>query len=128
MKKRLGKISALSQVKASYGGEIPNWIEILAAFVDKSGSLRKASIALGDISPATISQILNNRYPAKDSNIALKICNKLMSDNVFCPVLGAISTIKCSGYQKQEFSTTSSMIVKIYQACRSGCAFSKLKG
>ncbi len=86
--------TAVQTAIVKWCGNPPDWVVALAAARDKSSNA-KLSILLGFSAP-TISQIINNKYLAKDrSNIERAVRGKLMHKKVECPILGEIDIQEC---------------------------------
>lgn len=106
-------------------GEVPDWIEELAALADREG-LRGAEKRVG-YSASAISTVINRRYRGDVGRVEESVRGALMGRVVDCPVLGEIGRDQCLAWQKKPFAATSSVRVAVHRACRSGCRHSALK-
>lgn len=97
----------------------PDWIAALRLECQRT-SQNRAAKRLG-ISAATISLVLNNRYPADTASLEARIRGELLSETVECPVLGEISRRVCCDEQAKPFAATNPIRVALYRACRGGC-------
>ena len=97
-----------------------SWKECLRKACEES-SQRAVSAKLG-YSAATISLVLKGVYKGDVSAVEKAVLNKLTQSHLSCPVLGQISPSECSTQQSKPFSTSSSMRVRLFKACRK-CPF-----
>lgn len=120
-----GDISMAEKARAAWG-EVPDWIEELAALVDRDG-LNRAGERIG-YSASAISTTIRNRYQGDLARVEAKVRGALMGETVVCPVLGEIGRDRCLDWQKKPFAPTSAVRVQVFHACRSKCRHSRLKG
>ncbi|AAN53724.1 helix-turn-helix transcriptional regulator [Shewanella oneidensis MR-1] len=80
------------------------------------------------ISRTTVSQVLNGKYPGDVDRIQKLVEGAYMNRTVHCPVLGDIPLNECLAHQRNTRTTGSPIRIKLYRACRSGCANSSLGG
>lgn len=106
-------------------GGVPDWIEALAALVDRDG-LRKSAVRVG-YSVGAISTVINRRYAGDMARVERTVRGALLGDVVTCPVLGQIGREQCLGWQQKPFAATSSVRAAVYRACRSGCSHSEIQ-
>ncbi|HET7300092.1 MAG TPA: hypothetical protein VFJ01_05510 [Oleiagrimonas sp.] len=99
-----------------------DWIEILRAACAQAS---QAAVArkLGYTAPV-VSQVLNGTYKGDLKRVQAAVEGALMQVEVDCPLLGLISRQRCVEMQRRPFTPTNPMNVKLYRACRSGCAHS----
>ncbi|MAI62438.1 MAG: hypothetical protein CBB87_08180 [Micavibrio sp. TMED27] len=97
-----------------------NFIDVLQEAVSKS-SQRAVSAKIG-YSTTVISQVLNGRYPGDITAVEQAVKRKLTTNVINCPVLGEITPNSCSEHSSREFSSASSIRVKLFKAC-SKCPF-----
>lgn len=74
------------------------------------------------VSPTTVNLALGNTYPSPLDKLEGKVRGALMGVTVTCPVLGSIGRDQCLAAQARPFAATSSIRVRVYHACRAGCA------
>lgn len=108
-------------VQRLWGAHPPEWIVLIAEACDKT-SQGKVADQLG-ISTAVINQALQNKYGANGHAGRLdvleqRVRGELMKATVTCPVLGVISTRKCLDEQQRPFSSTNSMRLQLFRACK----------
>lgn len=97
-----------------------DWKALLRKCCEDS-SQRAVSAKLG-YSAATISLVLKGVYKGDVSAVEKAVLNKLTHSHIACPVLGSISPSECSTQQSKPFSSSSSMRVRLFKACRK-CPF-----
>ena len=120
---------SLFQAKAitAYGPDCDQWIMALATACDKAGTVRPVAVRIG-YSHSTVSAVINGCYPGSLDKIQAAVTSCLMGNEVTCPVLGKIKAEKCLGIQRRaSLSATDPTTVKLWRACRSGCANSGVK-
>lgn len=91
-----------------------DWMDALRAACSES-SRRSVGERLG-LSPATLSLVLNGRYPAALTKVEAKVRAELMG-NVTCPVLGKLPRQRCRELQSRPFAATNPQRVKLHVAC-----------
>lgn len=114
------------KAEAAWGADMPDWVRELAGLASRT-SLNAAARRLG-YSPSTLSQTLANKYPGDLERIADTVRGALMGETVTCPVLGDIGRDACLAWQGKPRAITNAIRSRVYKACRSGCAHSRLKG
>jgi len=107
---------ALNTAKAAWTDLMPEWVITLAAECD-STSQAKTAKRIG-FSPAVVSLVLQNKYRGNLNNVEKAVRLALMAGTVICPILGEISEADCARNQAQPFTSTNSMRVRLYKACR----------
>lgn len=111
---------------AAAWGETPEWVLQLAAEADRS-TVTAAARRVG-YSTGAISQIIGAKYPGDLGKVETAVRGALMGETVDCPVLGEIGRDYCLQQQGMPRATTSAIRTRLYNACRSGCPHSRLKG
>jgi DNA-binding XRE family transcriptional regulator len=101
----------------AWDGVVPDWLAALADECDAT-SQAQAAERIG-FSRATVSLVLSGKYRGSLPNVARAIRITLMSGTVECPILGEISEAECDLHQRAPFSSSNSMRVRLYKACRS---------
>lgn len=107
-------------------GDPPEWILHLAEACARSTQTAVAD-QLG-VSGSMLSQALANRYPGDMASLEQRVRGAFMGSTADCPVLGEIGMDRCLQEQKTPNSAASSVRVRLYRACRSGCPHSRIKG
>lgn len=97
-----------------------DWLEFLAKACEET-SQRAVGARIG-YSSATVSLVLGGQYKGDMNAVKNAVATKLMQSTVPCPVLGEIKSADCSAHQKRSFSSSSSMRVRLFKACRK-CPF-----
>ncbi|WP_210238405.1 transcriptional regulator [Brucella haematophila] len=120
------KLSNIDKARAAWGEAIPEWIVILAEACDRDS--QSAIARKVGYSASAISQVLSNSYQNGDiSRVEGAVRGALLAETVSCPIMGDIPHNTCLLWQRKPFAATNSNRVRMYQACRSGCRFSRLK-
>lgn len=101
-----------------------SWVDELRAECHRHG-LKDVALRVG-YSKATLSQVLNGKYPSDISKVQERIESVLMGRTVDCPVLGDITVNVCRSHQSRKFSVTNPLRVQMYRACRNQCPHSGL--
>ena len=92
-------------------------IELLKEAVESHGSQAKIGKMLG-YSPATISQVLSEKYPGDLGTLLAKVEEIFGSTTVECPILGTILLGQCVDERNKPFSSANPTRVRLYVACR----------
>jgi hypothetical protein len=109
----------------AWGEDLPDWVAELAAYATRtSGKLASEKIGY---SGALVTQVCRRAYPGDMGRVEEKVRGALMGVTVVCPILGEIGRDRCIDEQKHPKSTASSIRVKLYRACRSGCPHSMIE-
>ncbi len=116
----------VSKAEAAWGTGLPDWVRELACLADRRG-LNVCAKQIG-FSPATLSQTIANRYPGNLPRVEAAVRGALMGETVECPILGDIGRHTCLGWQAKKRAVTNAIRTQVFQACRSGCPNSHLKG
>lgn len=101
-----------------------DWMEVLRLECERTS--RTAAAKRIGMSPATISQVLNNKYRGRLDNVKARVEGALMAATVDCPVLGTLPRHECLDHQKRKFAASNSQRVRLWRACRAGCPFSEI--
>lgn len=109
----------------AFSGSVPDWIAELADAADRMG-LKAAATRVG-YSASAVSYVINGRYTGDLARVEAMVRGALMNEAVECPVLGDIGRHDCLAWQKKPFAASSSVRVRVFRACRAGCAHSKLR-
>ncbi|MBK1868285.1 transcriptional regulator [Aestuariivirga sp. YIM B02566] len=106
---------------------MPDWIRCLAEACDRSSQSAIAK-RLG-VSGSVVSGVLRQTYAGTYETVEKATRGALMGDTLVCPVLEEIPAHVCLDHQKRarNFSSASSLRVKLYRACRGGCIHSRIK-
>jgi len=120
------KTDFAARARAGWGDPPPDWIHALASAC--AGSTQVAVANRLDVSGSQVSQALANTYPADLAKLEARVRGALMGATVACPVLGEIGRDRCIREQDKPFSAASSVAVRLYRACRSGCPHSRITG
>lgn len=99
------------------------WLEMLRLQVREKGQ-RAVAAEIGK-STAVISQVCNEKYPGDMAGIQALVESIYLDKSVLCPVLGHIPWHQCQQHQKNHY-TGNPQKLRLYRACRSGCAHSDL--
>lgn len=118
------KSDFVAKAKAAWGPALPDWIEELAAEASRTSAVSAAK-RIG-YSPAVLSHVFAKAYPGDIARVEAKVRGALMGAVVVCPILGEIGRDVCLDEQKKPNTGASSIRSKLYRACRSGCAHSRL--
>ena len=118
-------MSALDIAKESWGDELPDWVEALAIECAR-GSQARVAKAL-DRSPALISQVLRNKYPADLGPIEERFRGAFQDGKVDCPALGPLPTNLCQDWivKARQFSPGNPQRTRMYRACNKCPRFRK---
>ncbi len=106
-------------------GEPPDWLMRLAEECERSSASDVARRL--DYSVAVISSVVRGRYKGDVGKVEQKVRGAYMGAVVECPILGEIERDRCIAEQRFKHSATSANRARLYRACRSGCAHSRLK-
>lgn len=102
-------------------GEPPDWIVALATAADRT-TQRDAAARIG-YGQTVVNQVLRRNYRGRYDKVEAAVRGALLGATVHCPGYGTeISRAFCLGEQRQPFAASSPTRVRVYFACRSGCA------
>lgn len=79
------------------------WLSILHSAVEEKG--RKQVCDDIGYGKATLSLLLNGKYPAKTDKIRAQVIAKYGTGDCECPLLGTISLVECWRIQKMQVAT-----------------------
>lgn len=105
-------------------GGCPDWIITLAEECDRT-SQRQVAVRIG-YSAGAVNQVLAAKYKAPLGRIEQAVRGAYLSAVVNCPVSGEIAADRCLEIQRQPWAATNPQRVRLYTACRSGCAHSRI--
>lgn len=118
------KTDFLAIARASWGADLPDWIEQLAQEATRTSGAAVA-MRLGYTAPV-ISGVIRRSYAGDLIAVEQKFRGAFMGATVECPVLSEIGRDRCLEEQKKNFIGTSAVRTKLFRACRSGCPHSRL--
>jgi hypothetical protein len=125
--------AAQDLVRASWDAPAA-WLLDLARAVDAEGGAlpqaqKKIAARIG-YSNAVVHEVLRNRYRGDLSKVAARVARHLTAEAATCPVLGVIPHEECRSHQARRAPGPTPLRVKLWQACRAGCAhsFIEVKG
>lgn len=103
--------------RAAWGAELPDWVEVLALACARTSQARVAKQL--DRSPALISQILHNKYPADTAAIQERVMGVFMDGRVACPGLGDIAAQVCQDWRAKsgKLEVGNPLRVRMFRAC-----------
>lgn len=117
------KKTARAKIHAAWGPDAPGWVRALADECDHT-SQSKTATRIG-YSAAVVNTVLGRTYRGDYTAVEQAVKGALQAETVQCPVAGELAAHQCSEYQRQPFSATNNMRVRLYRACRSGCPHSR---
>lgn len=119
-------MTALERARASWGEPLPEWIEALAAAADRLGQREVARI-LGYSAPV-VSQVLASRYPGSLRRIEFAVGGAFLARRCKCPgqQWRPIRANECLAWQRRPYDGGNHVAVRMYRACRGGCAHSMM--
>lgn len=117
-----GGVSA-ANVRAHWGESAPDWLLILAENCDSS-SQKKVGEEIG-YSSTVVNQVLKGRYTGDLTAVEKAVRGAYLNATVLCPVLGDLPVNRCLQHQRQPYANTNRLRVRLYIACRSGCAHAR---
>lgn len=94
----------------------PSWIDELRKYRASHGG-KKTAETIG-YSTTVVSQVLSGTYKGDLQAVQQKVEGALMGMSVDCPVIGEIPRNRCLEYQRQPFSATNPMRVRLAKACQ----------
>lgn len=114
---------SVENMRAAWGEDAPDWIDILAVECDRA-SQRKVAEIVG-YSAAAISNVLKKRYGIDGRGgdlgaVEQAVRGAFMNAVLDCPELGEMSTHACLDWQKKArtFANVNPLRVRMYRACR----------
>ncbi len=118
--------SYLDKAAAAWGEAMPEWVRVLAERADALGMA--AVSALLEYGPSSLSTLIANKYGASPGRIEQAVRGAFMGLRVVCPVQGSIGREQCIADQRKPFDSSNHLRVKLFRACRSGCAHAHATG
>ena len=119
---------AEEMARECWAGQAPEWVLRLAQAIDAEGlAMPRAQKLIAErigYSNAVVHEVLRNRYKGDHAKVALRVAQCLATDSADCPILSRISHAECHAHQAQKNPGSTPLKVKLYRACRSGCAHS----
>jgi hypothetical protein len=93
-----------------------NWKKVL---MDQIAQRSQAAVARElSLSAATISMIVNGKYPAGSDRIERLVRGRYMGAKVFCPAAGfEMGLHQCTEFQGRPFAATNPLRVQMYVTC-----------
>ncbi len=101
---------------SAWGEAPPQFIQLLAGLVERTGTKQAAAERLGT-SRTAVSQLLSNKYKGGTTKMEARILDIL--GNVSCPVLGSIAAAECQKNRQAKFTPSNPQRVQLYRACQS---------
>lgn len=110
-------MSAVSTAREAWGADVPDWIIALAKECDRTSQNQTAK-RIGR-SASFVSTLLRKRYSAGLEGAEEVVRGALMSENIVCPVLGAIGRHVCLKWRRRagSFENVNAQHVMMYRAC-----------
>ena len=117
-------VTASAKADAAWANAAPDWVRVLAEEASRTSMISTAR-RIG-YSTGVVSAVIANKYKGDLASVEARVRGALLSEEVECPVLGAVRKDRCADEQKKAFTGTSALRTRIYNACRSGCIHSRL--
>jgi len=117
-------VTASQKAHAAWDSAPPDWVRVLAEEAARS-SMGAVAKRIG-YSTGVVSAVIANKYKGDLGAVEARVRGALLSEEVECPVLGAVRKDRCADEQKKNFAGTSAIRTRVYNACRSGCVHSRL--
>jgi len=93
-----------------------DWLHVLARECKRTSQAAVAGV-LG-ISPATINQVLQQKYKGQTERIQRLVEGRFMGARVECPVIGDIPRDRCMEHQARRlFAATNPLRVQLHKTC-----------
>lgn len=121
----LNRTDFVANARRNWGDALPDWVLVLAEEATRTNG-KAAATRLG-ISPSQVTQIINCTYKGDLVGAEKRVRGALMGFEVDCPILGEIGGDRCLDEQGKNFRGTSAVRTRLYNACRGGCAHSRIK-
>lgn len=116
----------IDTARDAWGPAMPDWVRELAEYCDRHGRQAAGAEAIG-YSTSAVNYVLKARYTGDLGKIETAVRGAIMRETVECPVLGDITKNVCLENQAAPFAITNSQRIRIYRACRGGCAHSRIR-
>lgn len=118
-------VTASEKAAAAWAGAaMPDWVRVLAEEAGRS-SMGAVARRIG-YSTGVVSAVIANKYKGDLGSVEARVRGALLSEEVECPVLGAVRKDRCVDEQKKNFTGTSALRTRLFNACRGGCVHSRL--
>lgn len=117
-------VTASQKAAVAWNGAAPDWVGVLADEASRT-SMGEAAKRIG-YSTGVVSAVIANKYKGDLSSVEARVRGALLSEEVECPVMGDVRKDRCADEQKKNFTGTSALRTRIFNACRSGCIHSRL--
>lgn len=117
---------ASTNVLAAWGEAPPEWVALLAEECDRTSQKKVAEQIR--YSTAVVNQVLKNRYTGDLTAVEKAVRGAYLNATVACPVLGDLQLNRCLQHQRQRFSATNAMRVRLYRSCNGGCPHARKGG
>lgn len=113
--------------RVAWDGAAPDWVIALAGECDRALSQRQVGDDIG-YSGSVVNQVLHNSYGGDVRKVEEKVRGRFMGKTVECPVIESIPRDHCLRNQSLKPSElgVNPERIRIYRACRAGCAHSLL--
>ena len=107
----------LDTAREHWGAALPDWVEVLAVECGRSSANKVADLL--DRSPAVISQVLRNKYPARTDAIEERVRGVFLDAKVACPASGEMPLQLCQDWRAKagEFVLGNPTRVRMFRAC-----------
>ena len=92
------------------------WFDVLLQKVTELG--RRQVEADTGLSKTTLSMVLNEKYNGNLENVGKRVAAAYIRTKVNCPVLGDITSQRCSSEQQKPFSHSNHQRVRLFRACK----------
>lgn len=118
------KPDLIARAHEGWGDTPPDWIiELAKAAMETNQRVTGDKIGY---SSSVVSQAISRTYAGDIDRVEEKVRGALMKQKVSCPILVEVARDTCLNWQKKPIAGTSSLRMKMYRACRSGCPNSRL--
>lgn len=107
-------LSATARMRRAWGATPPDWVAVLAEACERES---QAGVA-GRIgySPSVVNQILGRKYRGNLARVERAVRLEYLPERVACPVLGAITTSRCSVHQRRP-SRANVVLAELARTC-----------
>lgn len=103
---------------AGWGDPLPDWVALLVDQVEQGRTQEQIGGVIG-YSGSAVSMAIRNVYRGGDiERFADAVRGAYQGATVDCPVLGELEMNACLHHQRQKYSHTNHMRVRLYKACR----------
>lgn len=107
----------LIKAREAWGAALPGWVEVLAVECGRSSANKVAKVL--DYTPAVISQVLGNKYPASTDRLEERVRGIFLDAKVACPARGDMPLQECQDWRDKapRFVLGNPERVRMYRAC-----------